>query len=198
MTYNETTDIRVIKSGIRADIRQIRRDLDEKEKKRLDKKLTNRLLNMWSFREAKILFCFYPLEIEIDTLQIMENALRQGKKVALPKCAEDEIKIDFYLIDSLDDVKKGKYGIYEPEPIPGKLISDFSTGLCIVPALAFDREGYRLGFGKGYYDRFLLAFGGETIGLSYDRCLLDKLPNGKYDKKVMKIITESKVINILN
>ena len=75
-----------------------------------------------------------------------------------------------------------------------RCVPDFSKGLCIVPALSFDFQGYRLGYGKGYYDRFLARFGGSTVGLCYDSCMVRNLPAGRYDQPVHLIVTQRKTL----
>ena len=98
--------------------------------------------------------------------------------------------MDFYEVNSLEQLKKGRYSIMEPDAKLCRQITDYSEGICLVPGLSFDLYGYRLGFGKGYYDRFLENFGGTTAGLCYSRCIEQKLPHGIYDKTVNIIITE--------
>lgn len=78
----------------------------------------------------------------------------------------------------------------EPNTDKCEILSDFSDSVCLVPGLAFDREGYRIGFGKGYYDRFLLNFSGLTVGMCYNKCIEDNLPRGYYDCPVDILITE--------
>lgn len=78
----------------------------------------------------------------------------------------------------------------EPVPERCRLVTDYSRGLCIVPGLCFDAEGYRLGYGKGYYDRFLSAFRGVTVGICYTACTQWRLPHGRYDRQIQLLITE--------
>ena len=98
--------------------------------------------------------------------------------------------MDFFFIKSYDDLSPGKYDIPEPVPEKCEQVRDFSSGLCLVPGLSFDYQGYRLGFGKGYYDRFLSRFGGITAGICYAKCTVSELPRGVYDRAVDILITE--------
>ena len=98
--------------------------------------------------------------------------------------------MDFYFIKSYDDLSPGKYGILEPVPERCEKAVDFLRGLCLVPGLSFDLQGYRLGFGKGYYDRFLSDFGGTTVGICYSKCTMGELPRGTFDRAVDIVLTE--------
>lgn len=187
-------DIRPLKNKIRERCKKIRSEMSEPQKQRLDRKITAKLLNMWQYRDADIIFTYVSTDIEVDTREIIKRALLDGKTVAVPKCVDGTRLMDFYVIKSLGELESGAFGVLEPIPNKCEKITDFSKGLCIVPALAFDRSGYRLGYGKGYYDRFLSNFCGETLGLCYNACIKDGLPHGKYDRRVDKIITQSNII----
>lgn len=187
-------DIRPIKTKLRQGAKQYRASLSREEKMRLDRKIETKFLNMWQYREAELILIYVSTEIEVDTIYIIETALKDGKRVAVPKCIDGTREMDFYLIDSLSCLESGAFSVLEPIPEKCEKLTDFSTGVCIVPALMFDKSGYRLGFGKGYYDRFLAKFSGQTLGMCYNACVKDKLPHGKYDKRVDKLVTQSGII----
>ena len=189
------TDIRVQKNLLREKSKSYREGLNPVEKEKLDKKITNRFLNLWQYRDAGLILIYVSTDIEVDTHAIILNALSKGKKVAVPRCLEGTRKIDFYLINSLDDLLPGTFDVPEPDPQTSEKLSDFNGALCVVPALVYDSAGYRIGFGKGYFDRFLTATNVNTIGITYDACLFDIVPRGKYDKRVNMIITESKILD---
>jgi 5-formyltetrahydrofolate cyclo-ligase len=191
-----SNDIRVQKTIIRDESKAFRQNLSVDEKLRLDRKIANRLLNLWYFREIDLLLTYVSNSIEVDTKFIIQQALAQGKHVAVPRCVNGTRYLEFYLINSLQELEKGSFGLLEPpENIYNKL-TDFSGALCIVPALAFDSNGFRLGFGKGYYDRFLSNSNFKTIGMCYDSCIFNELPHGKFDRKVSMIVTESRIIDL--
>ena len=99
--------------------------------------------------------------------------------------------MDFYIIEGLDDLEKRTFGVLEPK-VPGcKLLTDFSRSLCIVPALMYDLKGYRLGYGGGYYDRFLSRYDGYKVGVTYRRNILRFLHYGRFDIPVDMVVTES-------
>lgn len=189
-------DIRPHKQRLRADCKEKRKALSEAEKARLDRKIANKFLNLFQYREAKVLFCYVSTEIEVDTFQILRRALESRKTVAVPRCIDGTREMEFYVITDLAQLEPGAFGVLEPNPALCEKWTDLSGGLCVIPALSYDLSGYRLGYGKGYYDRFLSRFSGETVGLVYENCLCEVLPHGKFDRRAEKIVTETRVINV--
>ncbi len=195
MRMKKYTDIRVLKNRLREKSKSYRESLNPTEKEKLDRKITNRFLNLWQYRDAQLILIYVSTEIEVDTHAIILNALSKGKKVAVPRCVEGTRNIEFYLINSLDELHPGTFDVPEPDPESSEKLTDFEGALCVVPALVYDTAGYRIGFGKGYFDRFLTATDVNTIGITYDACLFDIIPRGKYDRNVNMIITESKILD---
>lgn len=191
-------DIRPLKQKLRAESKLYRNELSNNEKAELDSKISDRLFNTWQYKNCEVLLTYVSTEIEVDTREIISRALADGKRVAVPRCIDNTRLMDFYFIKDFDDLESGYMGVLEPIPEKCEKMTDFSEGLCIVPALMFDLYGYRLGYGKGYYDRFLSNFCGETLGICYNRCIREKLPHGKFDKCVEKIITQSRIITVKN
>lgn len=183
-------NLKEVKIQLRKKYKSFRKRLPEKIKNEYDSRIFNRICNMWSFKEENILFIYVSTSIEVDTKKIIEHALSAGKKVAVPYCIENSFEMDFYFINSYDDLVVRTFGVLEPVAEKCEMVTDLSSGLCIVPALAYDKNGFRLGYGKGYYDRFLSNFKGTTIGICYSNCVTDHLPHGKYDKNVDLIATE--------
>lgn len=190
-------DIRAVKNTFREKSKAYRESLTIDEKRRLDKKIANRFLNLWHFRECELLMTYVSTAIEVDTQFIIKQAFEMGKCVAVPRCIEGTRNIDFYLIKSFEDLSPGSFGVPEPDIVRCEKLTDFDTALCIVPALSYDNGGYRLGFGKGYFDRFLTDVDIRTIGICYDACLYNELPRGRYDKRVNMIVTESRILDII-
>lgn len=191
-------DIRPLKQKLRAESKLYRNELSSNEKAELDSKISDRLFNTWQYKSCEVLLTYVSTEIEVDTREIISRALADGKRVAVPRCIDNTRLMDFYFIKDVDDLEGGYMGVLEPIPEKCEKMTDFSEGLCIVPALMFDMYGYRLGYGKGYYDRFLSNFCGETLGICYNRCVREKLPHGKFDKCVERIITQSRIITVEN
>lgn len=187
-------DIRPLKNQLRKEIKEQRKAIDNSEKSRLDAKINERLRQLWLYRESKTIFTYVSLAEETDTKRFIECALSDGKQVVVPRCIDGTRQMEFCLIHSLEDLEEGAFGVMEPKRTC-RIFDDYSDGFCIVPGLAFDREGYRLGYGKGYYDRFLADFCGKTVGICYNRFVIPTIPRGKFDKSVDLIVTEKRVIS---
>lgn len=183
-------DIRSVKSELRKGFKNKRSCMSEDIKLNMDVEIQCRFLTLRQYSECDTLFTYVSKDIEVDTYSLIKAAWANGKRVAVPKCIENTREMEFYYIESLDDLEGGAFGVMEPVAKRCTLATDFSKGLCIVPGLSFDAEGFRLGYGKGYYDRFLSKFGGETVGLCYSNCIKWKLPHGRYDRPVDLIVTD--------
>lgn len=183
-------DIREVKSDLRTGFKDKRSKMPENVKLDMDSEIQSRFLTLRQYSVCKTLFTYVSKDIEVDTFALIKAAFANGKRVAVPKCVKDTREMIFYYIRSLDDLEPGAFGVMEPIEDRCVKVKDFSKGLCIVPGLSFDAEGYRLGYGKGYYDRFLSKFGGDTVGLCYSSCIKWKLPHGYYDRPVDLIVTD--------
>lgn len=136
------------------------------------------------FKSAKVVGAYYAFGSEVKTDLILEKAKALGKKVALPSIEGESLT--FYELSSGKYLVKGRFGIMEPLPYGPVDRMD----LLVVPGIAFDKKGYRLGYGKGYYDKFLAKKSVFSIGLAYSFQLLGSLPKAKYDKRLDAIATE--------
>ena len=147
------------------------------------------------FLFADTVLIYFPINNEISPLPLMKAAIKMGKSVAFPVCQRADKTLLFRIVDGLDDLKQADFGLFEPNAAL-KIATPTEKTLCIVPAILFSKEGYRIGYGGGYYDRFLNSFIGKTIGLSYSALLLENLPNEEHDIPLDIIITESEVLYI--
>lgn len=143
----------------------------------------NKVISLEKVKKADTILIYVSFNNEVDTLNIIKYFLGK-KKVAVPKVNGNEM--NFYYIDSFNDLSKGSFNILEP--ITTNKVTNFDNSICIVPGLCFDKENYRLGYGKGYYDKFLSNKNIYTIGLSYKETIIKKLPIDKYDIKLNKVI----------
>jgi 5-formyltetrahydrofolate cyclo-ligase len=131
---------------------------------------------------------------EVDTWQVIRKGWQEGKRILVPKCVPNNKKLDFYYLDSFGDLEKVFYGLFEPAPTKNILADSDEIDLVIVPGLAFMKSGYRLGFGGGYYDRFLENFQGMTLSLAFQEQLIDEVPVEHFDIPVAAIVSEGDVI----
>ena len=117
-------------------------------------------------------------------------AIKDVKPETVPRCSPNTRKMNFYYISSIEELSIQSFGVLEPESNLKNLYNTADHSICFVPALCFDENGYRLGYGMGYYDRFLMGYSGLTIGLCYSECVRGHLQHGKFDRPVDIVITE--------
>ncbi len=187
-------EIRNEKNRLREEYRRVRESITDSEKARLDTKIVNRFLSLVSYRFADTLLMYSPIKGEIDVNPIAEAALKAGKKVAYPRCLPENSEMFFHYVTSLDELKEGYYKIREPDPsaplfTPDSVKSPESC-VCLIPALVYDKRGYRIGYGKGYYDRYLSNFKGIKAGIVYNGCIVDSIVHGRFDLAADFIISE--------
>ncbi len=187
--YKEAQNVRDQKNALRKKFKLLRAELDADTKNDLDRKICECFINLASFRYAKTILMYAPTKGEINVLPIAEQALRCGKRIAFPVCNTEDHTMEFKYVSSLDELSCGEYSILAP-PYGAETVTDFSDSVCIVPGLVFDTEGYRIGYGKGYYDRFLGSYSGSKLGLVYCDFILDRVPRGRYDRHVDIILSE--------
>jgi len=189
-------DIRPLKKELRAKYRKIRENMDPTQKSEADAAILERITSAAFYREAETLLCFVSTPIEVDTTGLIRHAFSQGKTVAVPKCLDRSGHMAFFKIKSLEELKEDTFGLLEPDPAIHPKVENFTGALCILPAFAFDTEGYRIGFGKGYYDRFLQRFDGVKAGICYPSCIANKLPHGRYDVAADYVVTPKYILSI--
>lgn len=171
-----------IKSELRKTYKAVRQNIAHRSL--ADLQITEHLFASAAYLEAASVFCYVSAGTEVGTKDVLLDALASGKKVAVPYCTEQPGIMQFYYIDSLADLLPGKYGILAPDPHSCAPAEPDAGTLLVVPGLAFDRRGYRLGYGQGYYDRYLKNFHGISIGLCYNECIADKMAHDEHDECV--------------
>lgn len=181
------------KSELRRIYRAARKALSPEEKRLIDAAIAKKLLRSECYRAAACVFCYVSTPEEIDTFPILRQALADGRTLCVPLCgAKGEMTAR--LIRSLEELKSGAYGILEPSA-DAPVVAPKEVSLAVVPALACDRRGYRLGYGGGYYDRFLAkASAAGTAVLCAECRLADALPREPFDLPCHYIITERQVL----
>jgi 5-formyltetrahydrofolate cyclo-ligase len=173
------------KAALRRWIREQKRAMTEEEIVQRSKRLGELFLQSELYRKAKTIYGYLPYNQEVRTIPILEQALRDGKTVAVPKVYGDTMKF-IYLTD-LNRVEKGYAGI--PEPMDDEPIADDPTALVLMPGLAFDREGHRIGYGGGFYDKFLAEEPNHpTVALCYEFQMLEKLETEEFDVPVDRVL----------
>ncbi|MBE6613397.1 MAG: 5-formyltetrahydrofolate cyclo-ligase [Ruminococcaceae bacterium] len=184
-------EIRKRKNDIRAKYKALREAIEPAKKAEMDEKICTTFVGLATYRYASVLLMYAPKSDEVDIMPIAIKALADGKKVAFPRCIPDTHDMEYHFITSLDQLKKGTYGLLEPtEDLPLYDRESAQPTACIVPALVYDKKGFRLGYGKGYYDRYLGTFTGSKVGMIYSDFIIDTVPRGRFDLSVDFIVTE--------
>ena len=173
------------KKALRAEIRAKKRAMTAQEIEEKSAALAKAFYETAEYKNAKTIYGYLPYNQEVRTTQMLAHALADGKQVAVPKVYGDEMK--FILLSDLSQVTKGYAGI--PEPVADGPVAADLTALVLMPGLAFDPEGHRLGYGGGFYDKFLAAEPDHpTLALCYDFQMLPHLDTESYDIPVDRVL----------
>ena len=173
------------KKELRRTIRERKRAMTEEEIVSRSEKLGELFIQSEAYKNAKTIYGYLPYNQEVRTVPMLEQALKDGKKVAVPKVYGDEMK--FLYLDDLSKVSKGYAGI--PEPIADEPVADDETALVLMPGLAFDPAGHRIGYGGGFYDKFLAAEPNHpTLALCYEFQMLPELHTEEHDIPVDTVL----------
>lgn len=173
------------KQELRQAIRARKRAMTEKDILRRSEILAEKFARSNAYRAAKTIYGYLPYNQEVRTVPMLRRALEEGKRVAVPKVYGDDMK--FIYLDDLSQVAKGYAGI--PEPVADGPVAQDETALVLMPGLAFDRAGHRIGYGGGFYDKFLAREPHHpTVALCYDFQVMDRLETEEFDIPVDLVI----------
>ena len=173
------------KQALRKEIRDKKRAMTEEQIITASQRLAELFLASDAYKQAKTIYGYLPYNQEVRTVPMLQQALLDGKKVAVPKCYGDEMR--FIYLDDLSKVEKGYCGI--PEPIADEPVADDHNALVLMPGLAFDPAGHRMGYGGGFYDKFLEQEPNHpTIALCYDFQMFEHLETEAHDIPVDTVL----------
>lgn len=181
-------------------MKKMRNQLSNEKRNQWNSELFQKLINLNEYQSCSKLFTYISFQSEPDTIRIIKLALKEHKKVYVPRV--EGTNMQFYEINSLERLERSNYGIPEPEMDEKKRYS-FDTqnteasNLMLLPGLAFDIAGNRIGYGGGYYDKYLSGFSDNhfnKIALAYEFQILDHLNTSEYDKKADLILTPDRKI----
>ena len=178
------------KKELRRYYKELRLGMSSDERKEADRQIAKRLLESEQYKSCEMFLCFVSTDIEVSTREILRSAFSE-KTVLCPRCvgSPKDGMMHFYKVRSFDELEESLMGILEP-PESLERTERFENALCILPGLAFDKEGFRLGFGGGYYDRFLTGFEGVKLGICYENCVCERLSHNGFDIKADMLITD--------
>lgn len=180
------------KNEIRDYILNKREKLAKENKSKMDDAIYRNVINCNFFIKSKCIFTYVSFENEVYTHSIIKKALSDGKRVCVPKVISKKIGMVACEIKSMEELVESKYGILEPVSTNNR-VDPKDIDFALIPGLAFDRYGYRVGYGGGFYDRFLRLGSFYKMGLLYDFQIMDNVPKEEFDEKINGLITESEI-----
>jgi len=161
------------------------------------KKIKEKLFELQEFQKAKTIMFYVSVRSEVRTIEMIEEALKAGKKIVVPVCDWRKNEMILSEIHSLEELEEKKFGLCEPKKEFFRELKAEHVDLVVVPGVAFDENGYRIGYGKGFYDKFFSKLQKRVpkIALAFELQILPAIPNHKHDQKINKIITEKRIIS---
>lgn len=168
--------------------------LSKEDRHQISQKLHQQLFKTKLWQEAEIIGLYLSFGHEWDTRAIVKKAWENGKKIAIPKTIPTKKEMKFYQIQDFNELEKGHFGIEEPIVEQTTQVPKNDIDLLIVPGLVFSKDGYRVGYGGGYYDRFLVDFIQPTLSLVWSGQLAEELPTNQFDIAVQYLLTENEIM----
>ena len=182
-----------LKSELREKYKLIRNCAENKKHK--EKLIYKNFLNSKLADEADCVFAYSAISSEVDISEIIHWSFENNKKVALPVCTDSEGNMEFYFVSDMSELINGSFSIKEPDASVCHKAVFTEKSICLVPGICFGKKGARIGWGKGYYDRFLEAFTGISVGISFEQCVTEENFSQPHDKNVTYLITDKKIYN---
>lgn len=184
------------KKDLRKSIKVKLAELSVPQYEDLSYQVAQQLFNTDEWIDASTIAVTVSKAPEVDTFQIIRKGWEQGKRIVVPKCEPKSRKLNFRTLKRFSELETVYYGLLEPIVSETESVSPDEIDLVIVPGLAFSRDGYRLGFGGGYYDRFLANYQGNTMSLTFKDQIVPEVPVESHDIPVRKIVSSEGVIII--
>lgn len=184
------------KKTIRKELLKRRKEIPVEKKVIYDKEISRKIIESDYFKNAEQILVFASADNEFDTRYIIERCRFLYKRVFYPVCLDRDGNMEFLKADSVGDLQIGTFGIEEPKSTCKKYVPK-ENDIVIVPALSVDKSGNRVGYGKGYYDRFLKDFNGTSICPCYEEMLTDTLPVDENDTKINILVTQNQLKEVI-
>ena len=158
-------------------------------------KIISSLIQQPEFIDASVIHCYVSMKdrLEVNTRPLIRNMMAQQKGVAVPVTDFETVKLKSFLLDRFEDLEENKWGVMEPKR--GIQLSPEELDLVVVPMVGGDEQRNRIGYGKGFYDRFLSEVDCPAIGLTFECCVTESVPVEEFDIPLHKVITEERVIS---
>jgi len=183
---------------LRAQLLALRNSKPPSELDQLSSEITARLIELPTVREARTISTYLDVGSEVRTRGLVEWALRNGKRIIVPVVERAIKRLIFSDLKAPEELERGTHGIPEPKREFRRPVALEQADVILVPGVAWDRRGFRIGYGAGYYDRSINALRTHvaTVGLAYEFQFISNVPRSRYDRRVDRIVTESKIIDI--
>ncbi len=174
------------KKELRTKYKELRDDISDRQQEELSAEICGHILGSKLYQKAQTIYCYYPLGKEVSLLPVIEDALALGKKLAFPKVDGEDM--EFYTVESLAELEEGSFHVMEP--VTGNLADD-ENALVLTPGVAFDMDGNRIGYGKGFYDRYLEEHEElKTLGIAYEFQVMEGFMAESGDQRMDYLVTE--------
>ena len=183
------------KTQQRQQIRQSIMNMSLKDYEEKSQTICNTLLQEPSIKEGKTIALTISVFPEVDTRGIISELWAMGKRVVVPKCDHNTKQMLFFNLTTFDELVPAPMGLFEPNPLITSSIKYKQIDVCIVPGIVFDQQGYRIGYGGGYYDRFLPHFNGKKISIAFNEQLVNEVPYELHDIPIDLLITNQRRIS---
>lgn len=183
--------IELNKMELRKDMKMLLKNMTEEDYCKYSSEIKEKLISSHQWYEAKTIGITISTDREVDTRLIIEEGWKQNKTIVVPKCIPEKKQLVFYKITSFSEVEDSFYSLKEPITAITSQVDKANIDLIIVPGLIYDKEGYRVGFGGGYYDRYLKNYHGDTIALAFKFQITGHVPKEDHDIPVGKIISNT-------
>ncbi len=180
------------KKALRRAMLQLRAEMSADCRHSAEQIITETILRHPAYQQARQIFCYASMPHEVSTDALLSAVLQDGKILGLPVCETQSCTMTFYRLDARSELQEGAYRIPIPPVSQERILLPDADTLMIVPMLAYDAEGYRLGAGGGYYDRYFERYQVRTLGICYADCRQTQLPHDVFDRKLDCCVTEQK------
>ena len=183
------------KKVLRSQLLEKRKNISQEDRDKKSKIIIDKLMSTLEYKNATTIMAFASFGTEVDTHDFIKKSLANGKRIILPISIKEDRSLFLQEISNFDELKPSTYGILEPEK---KINFDKNKiDLVVVPGVAFDHRGYRMGYGGGYYDRFLSSLNNKTkiVAINFEELYVYRVIISKYDMKVPVLITDRKIRN---
>ncbi|UAL46144.1 5-formyltetrahydrofolate cyclo-ligase [Sutcliffiella horikoshii] len=181
------------KSLLREEMKKILGGMDRSSHDMQSKEIQDRLFSSTEWQDAQTIAVTISRFPEVDTEAIITRAWDEEKKVAVPKCFPKDKSMHFYYLENFNQLESVYFRLKEPIVTEVEMCPKDKLELMLVPGLIFDEEGYRIGFGGGYFDRYLVDYTGYKVSLAFSQQMVKKVPTDHYDIPVHKIVTNEVV-----